>query len=291
MAYKFKTSKKLQSSKVSEYKGPRDTFGNPVSLKTPSQETETPNVEITTLPIIEPTSQIEYSVEKLPYNINLNKELYGKRTALEELDEEFTEFILTKYTTKDLFVLLNNFFYNINRETLSKIMGASGDYIGGYKNPLDVEIRILKEEIRSIKDQIDSIEKEHPYFKNGKVIADSIYKNNASAAVQEGNIFYIQSRTKRPLQNIEVYRGIKNRLSKNINTNLNQVSDQDFIIFVDNLNSLRTGPPITKFDDIYTPPADAGTDNITLYINRYGMISDNSSESLTIQEVIITTRY
>ena len=76
MAYKFKTSKKPQTSKVSKYEGPRDTFGNPVSLKNPSQEVITTDTEITTLPIIEPTSQTEYSVEKLPYNINLNKELY-----------------------------------------------------------------------------------------------------------------------------------------------------------------------------------------------------------------------
>ena len=270
MAYKFKTSKKPQTSKVSKYEGPRDTFGNPVSLKNPSQETTTTDIEITTLPIIEPTSQIEYSVEKLPYNINLNKELYGKRTALEELDEEFTEFILTKYTTKDYFNLLNKFFYNIDRETLSKFMGTSGNYIGGYKNPLDVEISTLKQEVNSIKDQIDSVEKEHPYLKNGKVIADSIYKNNASAAVQQGNIFYIQCRKRRPIQNIEVYKGIKNRLSKNINTNSNQTSDQDFIIFIDQIFSLQEGPPIFTFDDIYTPPADAGTNNITLYLNRYG---------------------
>ena len=85
----------------------------------------------------------------------------------------------------------------------------------------------------------------------------------------------MQSAKRRRILNKDVYRGMKNKLGKNSAGNSDQTLDQDFIIFVRNLNAIPLGPPIYEFDDIYTPPQDEddesgiGTDNITLYINRY----------------------
>ena len=216
------------------------------------------------------------TVDSLPFNINLSKDFYGYNGALEELDEEFVEFNLTKYTAKDFFNIFDRFFYQLDKDILlSPMLGRSGNYIGGYINPRNIEISNLQREIQKIRDEIDSIEKEHPYFKNGKVIALNTYEDNASAAVNESNIFYMQSAKRRRILNKDVYRGMKNRLGKNSAGNSAQTLDQDFIIFVRNLNAIPLGPPIYEFDDIYTPPQDEddesgiGTDNITLYINRY----------------------
>ena len=231
--------------------------------------------------VLEPEIPLETPLETpmgvpnpLPFNINLNKEFYGYNSALEELDEEFIEFNVTKYTNKDFFNLFDRFFYNLQEDTtLSPIMGKSGAYIGGYINPRDIEISNLNNEINQVQDQIDSIENEHPYFKNGKIIAKSIYKDNASAAVNEGNIYYMQTGLKRQIQNKDVYRGMKNRLGRSTSADSGQTSDQDFIIFIDDLNSIPSGPPIINFNDIYTPPPEAETDNITLYLNRFNNIT------------------
>ena len=217
------------------------------------------------------------TVNSLPFNINLSKNFYGYNGALEELDEEFTEFNLTKYTTKDFFNIFDRFFYQLDKDMLlTPMLGRSGNYIGGYINPRNIEIKNLQREIQKIKDEIDSIEKEHPYFKNGKVIALDSYKNNASAAVNESQIYYMQSAKRRLILDKDVYRGMKNRLGKPSAGNTDQTTDQDFIIFVKNLNAIPIGPPIHKFDDIYTPPQSdeddefgIGTNNITLYINRW----------------------
>ena len=107
------------------------------------------------------------------------------------------------------------------------------------------------------------------YISNNKIIAKSIYKDNASAAVNEGNIYYMQTGLKRQIQNKDVYRGMKNRLGKSTSGNTNQTTDKDFIIFVGNIGLIPLGPPIYEFNDIYTPPGDSDTNNITLYLNRF----------------------
>lgn len=204
-----------------------------------------------------------------PTTVNISKKFYGQKAALEELDEEFTEFGLKKYTAKDFFNLFDKFFYNIKREILSSMLGKSGNYINGYVNPRNVEIENLVREIEEIKIQIDSVEKEHPYLKNGKVIAQSSYKDNITAAVNEGKIYYMQTAVRRQILNVDVYRGMKNRLGKSTADDSNQIADKDFIIFIDDLIPIKEGPPIINFSDIYTPPEGSQTDNITLFLNRY----------------------
>ena len=83
----------------------------------------------------------------------------------------------------------------------------------------------------------------------------------------------MQTGLKRQIQNKDVYRGMKNRLGRSTSADSGQTSDQDFIIFIDDLNSIPSGPPIINFNDIYTPPSEAETDNITLYLNRFNNIT------------------
>ena len=239
----------------------------PIGNVTPTLDEVALDLAIQTLNPVEEPNGI---VTPLPFDINLSKKFYGYKNALENLDEEFVEFNLTKYTAKDFFNIFDRFFYQLDKDTLlNPMLGRSGNYIGGYINPRTIEIANLNNELNTVQDQIDSIEKEHPYFKNGKVIAPTLYKDNISAAINEGNIYYMQSAKRRQILNKDVYRGMKNRLGKSTSGNTNQTTDKDFIIFVGNIGLIPLGPPIYEFNDIYTPPGDSDTNNITLYLNRF----------------------
>lgn len=228
------------------------------NINPPPPTTKSPFDKLTTKNIL---------AEKQRLNINLNKKLYGYKGSLENLDEEFNFFKVTKYTAKAFFNLFDKFFYNLQRETLSRFMGESGSYIGGYKDPRDLEIQNLKDDITRIQLEIDSLEKEHPYFKNGKVIASSQFTNTPTAAVNQNEIYYMQSGKRRQILNSEIYRGMKLRTAKRLSND--QLSDKEFIIFIDNINLISEGPEINVLDDIYTVPGNVGTTDMNLYINKW----------------------
>ena len=165
----------------------------------------------------------------------------------------------------------DRFFYDLQPETHDYFLAESIKYLGVFTNPRDTEILNLKEEIRLVEEQIDSIEVNHPYIPNGRVIASSTYENNPGSAIEQGNIFYMQSSKRRPIKTPEIYYGLKNRLGTET------TSDKSFIIFLDDLTAIGEGPEIIIFDDIYKPPGDVFTEedsdfarnNIILYVNRY----------------------
>ena len=205
------------------------------------------------------------------FNINLKKEVYSCKGARDVLDEEFEEFNILNLNYKKFFDMHDRFFYDLQPETHDYFLAESIKYLGVFTNPRDTEILNLKEEIRLVEEQIDSIEVNHPYIPNGRVIASSTYENNPGSAIEQGNIFYMQSSKRRPIKTPEIYYGLKNRLGTET------TSDKSFIIFLDDLTTIGEGPEIIIFDDIYKPPGDVFTEedsdfarnNIILYVNRY----------------------
>ena len=214
-------------------------------------------------------------------NIPLKKDVYSCKGAREELDEEFVEFNILNLNYKKFFDLHDRFFYTelIPTGSHQYFLNESIKYIGGFINPRRLEIEELNKEIERIQKEIDSIEKNHPFIPNGKIVALEQYINNISAAVNEKNIYYMQSGKLRKINNPDVYQALKNRLTPG-STQENEITDLDFIIFLDSLQSIPIGPQINSFNDIYEPPINPGTEerdetNIILYINRYnGNVSD-----------------
>lgn len=204
-------------------------------------------------------------------NISLKKDVYSCKGAREELDEEFTEFNILNTNYKKFFDLHNRYFYAISSSYQQEFLDRSTSYVGNFVNPRIEEINTLQAEIDKIQTQIDSIEKHHPYIKNGQVIASINYKDelSISAAINQGNIYYVQSSRIRKINNPSVYRALKNQLGEGADPETLQVNDLSFIIFVDSLVGFPTGPEINEFDDIYETPPGSFTDDIILYLNRY----------------------
>lgn len=189
-------------------------------------------------------------------NINLSKKFYGFKSALEVLNEEFKEFTVKNKSSKEFFNLYNKFFFELSSDTHKYFLHKSINYAYplGYKNPRMIEIDSLKEQLKEIQREIDSIEKNHFFFKNGIFMASTEISTNDSgnlSSTQVGNVgpYYIQSGKKRKINNLDSYFKLKNRTRKN----QEEISDQDFIIFVspETLNGIPSGPLINNIQDIY----------------------------------------
>ena len=204
-------------------------------------------------------------------NIPLKKDVYSCKGAREELDEEFTEFNISNTNYKKFFDLHDRYFYGITRSYHQEFLDKSTQYIGGFTNPRMIEINRLRSEANQIQDQIDSIEKLHPYIKNGNVIALLQYKSptGISNAINENKTYYMQSGKLRPILNPSVYKSLKNQLGVNADPQTNQVNDLTFVYFLDDFLGIDNGPPIYTFNDIYETPPGSFTDDIILYLNRY----------------------
>ena len=181
-------------------------------------------------------------------NQNLKKKIYSYKKAIEILDEEFTEFTIKKYSTKEFFGLYREFFYDVDLNDLKTIYQQSKFIIGGYINPKEAIKKDLEEEIKRIQQQILRTENHHPYFKNGLIMMDKIYDNYGSKTQISAPRFYIHSGKKRRIiWDYNIWKNIKQRLG------LIQKSDYDSSIFLEQnaLENIPTGPPIQKIDDLF----------------------------------------
>jgi hypothetical protein len=202
------------------------------------------------------------------FNIELKKDVYGCKRAREVLDEEFEEFDILNLNYRVFFDMHDRFFYSLSEKLHDYFLAESIKYLGMFTNPRDIEIQNLEKELEMVQEEIDSIERKHPYIPNGKCIAPKSFQNNPGLAIEQGNVYYVQSKKRRPIKVPEIYNGLKNRRSDSIGTD-QQILDKDFIIFLDDITILNIGPEINNFNDIYTPPEDSNTDNIILYINKF----------------------
>ena len=110
--------------------------------------------------------------------INFEKTVYKSNQAYDSLDEEFTELNIVKYNENDVFRIYENLFYEIPKEK-TEIHGISHrmiveegtKYVGVITDPKELELKDLKEQYQNTQEEIDSIEEEHPYFRNNTILA------------------------------------------------------------------------------------------------------------------------
>ena len=188
-------------------------------------------------------------------DIELSKEIYGYKGAIEILDEEFIEFALKGTNVQEFFEMYYKFFYNFQLSTHQHLYQNSMPiaYPDGYENPRLEEIRLLEKQIVDIIFEINSVERHHFFFKNNIFVMDDIYEEDPtsalSSATEQKHAYYIQSSKKRKILDYQTYINLKTRQTKY----KGDVDDKDFINFLsaDGLAGLANGPDIVSLDDIF----------------------------------------
>ncbi len=174
-----------------------------------------------------------------PNDITLSKTIYGKTNAKNILDEEFTEFLLQTKNYKEFFDLYDSFFYDIPKPTHESFIYESKNYLG-YPFSVGKEeiVKELEKQLSFIQEQIDSIERHHPIYPNGSVIASTNSSDNRK--------YLLQSNRKRLIINTEIFYLIKTRLKIT-------KPNSEFIIFIpsEGINEILDGPSITNPDEIF----------------------------------------
>ena len=172
-------------------------------------------------------------------NISLSKTVYGKTNAKSILDEEFTEFLLQIKNYKEFFDLYDSFFYDIPKFIHESFIYESKNYLDyAFSTGNSKIVKDLEEQLFFIQEQIDRIEKHHPFYPNGSVIASSNIDDNRK--------YLLQSNRKRLIINTEIFNIIKTRLKIN-------KPNSEFIIFIPEIgiSNILDGPPIMKPEEIF----------------------------------------
>ena len=172
-------------------------------------------------------------------NISLSKTVYGKTNAKSILDEEFTEFLLQTKNYKEFFDLYDSFFYDIPKFIHESFIYESKNYLDyAFSTGNSKIVKDLEEQLFFIQEQIDRIEKHHPFYPNGSVIASSNIDDNRK--------YLLQSNRKRLIINTEIFNIIKTRLKIN-------KPNSEFIIFIPEIgiSNILDGPPIMKPEEIF----------------------------------------
>ena len=211
----------------------------------------------------------------------LKKIYYGLQGAKEKIDFEFSEFLPKETSISEFFSTYEKNFYSIPNSIHDSFIAKSIEYTypEGWIHPLDEELRGLDDQVEEIKEKIDSIEKIHPYFKNGSFLMNINYKDNPDAAILENNVYYMQSAHKRQIMDSTIYYSLKNKVRKRRDQNLETglIPNSLFLIFIDSqtIGSIPNGPPITSNSDAYIS---------TLEVNRYNSNMVNESGALINRE-------
>jgi hypothetical protein len=178
----------------------------------------------------------------LDNTISLSKTVYGKNNAKKILDEEFSEFVIQIKDYKEFFELYNSYFYNLDDETHKLFKEKSNEYLEYTYTSRNAQILDeLDNQVIDLQDQINSIERHHPFFKNGSILARESDKDSEGSYDK----WLLQSNRKR-LINEEIYTILKSRLKIT-------KPDNEFIIFItiDGLNGILDGPPIFNSNEIF----------------------------------------
>jgi len=124
-------------------------------------------------------------------NIQLNKKVYGAKSAGDMIDKSFSELFRTKepVNVERLFSLYNELFYDISKEGDSShttFIQRSTDYIRDYVDPKDAQIDALIDRIEDLEEELSSDnDQEHPFFSNGTFISTGVY-DGSSVYIMEG---------------------------------------------------------------------------------------------------------
>jgi len=112
-------------------------------------------------------------------NIQLNKKVYGAKSARDVIDKSFSELFRTKepVNVDRLFSLYNELFYDISKEgdnSHTTFIQRSTDYIRDYIDPKDAQIDALIDRIEDLEEELSSDNnQEHPFFSNGSFLSSN----------------------------------------------------------------------------------------------------------------------
>ena len=124
-------------------------------------------------------------------NIQLNKKVYGAKSAGDMIDKSFSELFRTKepVNVERLFSLYNELFYDISKEgdnSHTTFIQRSTDYIRDYVDPKDAQIDALIDRIEDLEEELSSDNnQEHPFFSNGSFISTGVY-DGSPVYIMEG---------------------------------------------------------------------------------------------------------
>ncbi len=174
--------------------------------------------------------------------IKIDRKIYESLKTKEKINNEFTEFILKKYTIDEFFDLYQQLFYEIEktgRLSHTTIVAKSTEYAGTPPNPKDQEILDLREQVKNIQFEIDSIPEEHPYLPNDMTVIQSR---------QEPSLRYLmQSGRRRRIMSDNVFDLLKARAGYSKAT-----PNEDFSVLLnaDAIAGITPGPDINTQEDI-----------------------------------------
>ena len=187
-------------------------------------------------------------------NLVLKKKFYGVHKAHNDLDREFRELIPKEMTVNEFFRMYNEMFYELSLTTHNDFLSRSTNYAfpEGYTHPKKIEEADLRKQLFEIQKLIDSIEKEHFFFKNNRllVLEGNIFNNDGNLlSVGEHGPYLMHSGRKRKINDIGIYRNLKVKYR----STYQPMTDNDTVIPVTEatLNGIQTGPPINSSSDIY----------------------------------------
>tara|TARA_R110000744_G_scaffold53939_3_gene114838 strand:+ start:4779 stop:5375 length:597 start_codon:yes stop_codon:yes gene_type:complete len=173
-------------------------------------------------------------------NIKLTKKIYPSTRIYDILDEEFSEFIIEPLNIDEFFENYNNIFYDIpktGRLSHRKIIEKSIKQAGvPYNSKLEDKQELL-DQINDLQEDLDSIEEEHPFFKNGSVIQA---RNNKQLN------YYMQSGRRRQINSDGAFKLIKKRAGKRETPNTDFTTPLD----MQAITGILVGPPINNEEDL-----------------------------------------
>ena len=174
--------------------------------------------------------------------IKIDRKIYESRKTKEKINDNFTEFIIKKYTIDEFFDLYQQLFYEIEkigRLSHTTIIAKSTEYAGAPPNPKDQEILDLRKQVKNLQYEIDSIPEEHPFLPNDLTVIQSR---------QEPSLRYLmQSGRRRRIMSDNVFDLLKSRTGYSKST-----PNEDFSVLLnaDAIAGITPGPDINTQEGI-----------------------------------------
>ena len=217
-------------------------------------------------------------------NISLKKKFYGVKKAHNDLDRVFNFLLPKDITVKEFFRIYNKMFFDLSLSTHNSFLSKNTNYAfpEGYTHPKKIEEADLRKQLYEIQKLIDSIEREHFFFRNNRllVLEGNIFNNEGNlSSVGEHGPYLMHSGKKRKINDIGLYRNLKIKYR----STYQPMTDNDTIIPVSEatLNGIQTGPPINSSSDIYISNLEVNVYPLSLeeYYDEIGEINLTSVET------------
>ena len=220
-------------------------------------------------------------------NISLKKKFYGVKKAHNDLDRAFNFLLPKDITVKEFFRIYNKMFFDLSLSTHNSFLSKSTNYAfpEGYTHPKKIEEADLRDQLFNLQRSIDSIEREHFFFQNNRILVmeGNTFNNSGNlASVGEHGPYFMHSGKKRKINDIEIFRILKTRFR----STYQDMTDDEVIIPVSllTLNGIPDGPPINVSEDIYKSNLEVNIYPVTL--DEYDLVTSDKPaiEALPIRD-------